>query len=77
MIPFLLLCFAAGIAIAVPVWIVAQRFGGHRGLHAARRFDPDDAVPCAIEPVALKGRLMPDLEGGDETPAAEDEGGSR
>jgi hypothetical protein len=77
MIPFLLLCFAAGIVIAVPVWIVFQRFGSRRGLLAARGFDPDDAVPCVIEPVALKGRLMPNLEGMDEGPASEDEGGTR
>ncbi|MGG1948694.1 hypothetical protein AB1286_28460 [Trinickia sp. NRRL B-1857] len=77
MIPFLLFCFAAGIVIAVPVWIVSQRFGARRGLQAARRFNPDDAVPCVIEPVALKGRLMPDLVGVDEAPASEDEGGAR
>lgn len=62
MIMFLLLCFVAGIVIAVPVWIVSQRFGARRGLHAARRFNPDDAVPYVIEPVALNGRLMSDLD---------------
>jgi hypothetical protein len=62
MIEFVLLCFIAGIVIAIPVWIVSQRLGTRRGLHAARHFNPDDAVPCEIEPVALKGRLMPDLE---------------
>jgi hypothetical protein len=62
MIEFLLLCFVAGIVIAIPVWIISQRLGARRGLHAARHFNPDDAVPCMIEPVALKGRLMPDLE---------------
>jgi hypothetical protein len=61
MIAFLIVCFAAGIVIAVPVWIASQRFGARRGLQAVRRFNPDDAVPCALEPVALKGRLMPDL----------------
>jgi hypothetical protein len=62
MIEFLLLCVIAGIVIAIPVWIISQRLGTRRGLHAARHFNPDDAVPCVIEPVALKGRLMPDLE---------------
>ncbi|CAB3667517.1 hypothetical protein [Trinickia soli] len=62
MIAFILLCFGAGIVLAVPVWIVSQRFGTRRGLHAARHFNPDDAVPCLIEPVVLKGRLTPDLE---------------
>ena len=62
MITFLVLCFAAGIVIAIPVWIVSQRCSARRGLQAVRRFNPDDAVPCLIEPVALKGRLMLDLE---------------
>lgn len=62
MIAFILLCFGAGVALAVPVWIVSQRFGASRGLGAARHFNPDDAVPCVIEPVVLKGRLMPDLD---------------
>ncbi|RDU98658.1 hypothetical protein [Trinickia dinghuensis] len=62
MIPFLILCVGAGIVFAIPVWIVSQRFGARRGLQAARRFNPDDAVPCVIEPVALRGRLMPDLD---------------
>lgn len=62
MIEFLLLCFIVGVVIAIPVWIISQRLGTRRGLHAARHFNPDDAVPCVIEAVALKGRLMPDLE---------------
>lgn len=62
MTPFLAACFMAGIIIAIPVWIISQRFGSRRGVAAARRFDPRDAVPCVIEPVALKGRLMPDLQ---------------
>ena len=62
MIEFLILCLAIGIVIAIPVWIVSQRFGARRGLQAARGFNPDDAVTCLIEPVALKGRLMPDLD---------------
>ncbi|WP_116138559.1 hypothetical protein [Trinickia diaoshuihuensis] len=74
---FLLLCFAAGIVIAVPVWIVSQRFGARRGLQAARRFNPDDAVPCVIEPVALKGRLMPDLDDVDGESAHEEQGEAR
>ena len=74
---FLLLCFAAGIVIAVPVWIVSQRFGARRGLQAARRFNPDDAIPCVIEPVALKGRLMPDLERAADEPGREAQGDAR
>ena len=77
MIPFLLLCFAAGIVMAVPLWVVSQRFGARRGLRDARGFDPADAVPCVIEPVALKGRLMPDLESVEDGPASENEGGAR
>lgn len=77
MIPFLILCFAGGIVIAIPLWIVSQRFGASRGLQAARRFDPDDAVPCMIEPVALKGRLMPDLEGVGDDGGHGEQGGAR
>lgn len=77
MIPFVILCFAAGIVIAIPVWIVSQRFGASRGLQAARRFNPDDAVPCVIEPVALKGRLMPDLEGAADEGGRNEQGGAR
>ena len=62
MIAFLVTCFAAGIVIAIPVWILSQRYGGRRKLQAVRGFDPDEAVPCTIEPVALKGRLVPDLD---------------
>jgi hypothetical protein len=77
MIPFLILCFAAGVVIAVPLWIVSQRFGASRGLQAARRFNPDDAVPCEIEPVALKGRLMPDLEDISDEAGHSGQGGAR
>ncbi|MFM0720595.1 hypothetical protein PQQ73_30215, partial [Paraburkholderia strydomiana] len=52
MMEFLLTCFAAGVVIAVPVWIVWQRGGARRGLAAMRGFDPHDAVRCDIEPVA-------------------------
>lgn len=62
MIDFLLMCFAAGFVIAIPVWILSQRFGTRRGLHEARRFKPDDALPYVIEPVVLKGRLVVDLD---------------
>ncbi|MEA3083086.1 MAG: hypothetical protein QOC89_783 [Paraburkholderia sp.] len=57
---FLLICFAAGLILAIPVWIVWQRAGSRRGLAAIRHFDPRDAVPCDIEPVALRARLLPD-----------------
>ncbi|ANB71976.1 hypothetical protein [Paraburkholderia phytofirmans] len=59
---FLLICFVAGLILAIPVWIVWQRAGSHRGLAAMRRFDPSNAVPCEIEPVALRARLLPDTE---------------
>lgn len=57
---FLLTCFAAGLIFSVPVWVVWQRGGSRRGLAAMRRFDPRDAVPCEMEPVALRARLLPD-----------------
>jgi hypothetical protein len=59
---FLLICFAAGLLLAIPVWIVWQRAGSRRGLAAMRRFDPRDAVPCDIEAVALRARLLPDVK---------------
>jgi hypothetical protein len=59
---FLLACFVTGLIIAIPVWIVWQRVGERRGLEAVRRFDPQDAVPCEIEPVALHARLLPDVD---------------
>lgn len=59
---FLLICFVTGLILAIPVWIVWQRAGSRRGLAAMRRFDPRDAVPCDIEPVALRARLLPDAE---------------
>ncbi|MFM0205410.1 hypothetical protein PQR53_36940 [Paraburkholderia fungorum] len=59
---FLLICFAAGLILAIPVWIVWQRAGSRRGLAAIRHFDPRDAVPCDIEPVALRARLLPDAD---------------
>jgi hypothetical protein len=63
---FLLTCFAAGLILAVPVWIVWQRAGARRGLAAMRGFDPRDAVRCDIEPVALRARLLPDAQHADE-----------
>jgi hypothetical protein len=63
---FLLTCFAAGVVIAVPVWIVWQRGGARRGLAAMRGFDPRDAVRCDIEPVAVRARLLPDAQRVDE-----------
>jgi hypothetical protein len=59
---FLLICFVAGLVLAIPVWIVWQRGGSRRGLAAIRHFDPRDAVPCDIEPVALRARLLPEAE---------------
>lgn len=66
MIAFLILCFVAGIVMAIPVWILSQRYGARRGLQVARRVDLDAVVPCVVEPVALKGRLMADLDGIEE-----------
>jgi hypothetical protein len=63
---FLLTCFAAGLILAVPVWIVWQRAGARSGLAAMRGFDPRDAVRCDIEPVALRARLLPDAQHADE-----------
>ena len=62
MIELVLLCFLAGIVLAVPLWIVAQRVGARHGLAAMRGVDPRDVVPCAIEPVARRARLLPALD---------------
>ncbi|HEY2021177.1 hypothetical protein [Paraburkholderia sp.] len=59
MIEWVLICFVAGLVMAVPVWIVWQRAGARRGLAGLRGFDPRDAVPCQMEPVALHARLLP------------------
>ncbi|QQC65050.1 hypothetical protein [Paraburkholderia ginsengisoli] len=63
---FLLTCFAAGVIVAVPVWIVWQRGGSRRRFAAMRGFDPNDAVRCEIEPVALRAWLLPDAHRIDE-----------
>ncbi|KVN29180.1 hypothetical protein WJ63_11050 [Burkholderia pyrrocinia] len=60
MIADIVIGFVVGIAIAVPVWLVAQHLGLGRGFRAPRRIDRHDAVPCEIVPVALRGRLLPD-----------------
>ncbi|MET1535281.1 hypothetical protein DF147_25225 [Burkholderia cenocepacia] len=65
MIAELVIGFIVGVAIAVPVWIVAQHLGIGRGFHAPRGIDRRDAVPCELVPVALRGRLLPDV-GGEE-----------
>ncbi|NHV30222.1 hypothetical protein [Burkholderia sp. D-99] len=62
MIAELVIGFVVGIAIAVPVWIVAQHLGIGRGFHAPRGIDRRDAVPCELVPVALRGRLLPGAE---------------
>ncbi|WP_423370719.1 hypothetical protein [Burkholderia sp. LMG 32019] len=64
MIAELVIGFVVGIAIAVPVWIVAQHLGIGRGFHAPRGIDRRDAVPCELVPVALRGRLLPGAEHG-------------
>jgi hypothetical protein len=58
MTPFLLICFAAGVVLAIPVWIVRQHSGSRRGLRLARGFDRRDAIPCTMAPVALNARLL-------------------
>ena len=63
---FFLTCFVSGLILAIPAWIVWQRSGARRGFVAARRFDPNDAVPCEFEPVALRARLLPDPARTDE-----------
>ncbi|KWE62723.1 hypothetical protein [Burkholderia sp. MSMB2157WGS] len=65
MIAELVIGFVVGIAIAVPVWIVAQHLGIGRGFSAPRGIDRRDAVPCELVPVVLRGRLLPGV-GGDE-----------
>ncbi|APA85224.1 hypothetical protein BJG93_07365 [Paraburkholderia sprentiae WSM5005] len=62
MIELVLMCFVAGMVVGLPVWIVWQRVGARRGLAAMRGFNPRDAVPCGIEPVALRARLLPALD---------------
>ncbi|AOK58839.1 hypothetical protein [Burkholderia ubonensis] len=59
MIADIVIGFVVGIAIAVPVWIIARHLGIGRGFRAPRRIDPHDVVPCEIVPVALRGRLLP------------------
>ncbi|NTZ05700.1 hypothetical protein [Burkholderia metallica] len=73
MIAELVIGFIVGIAIAVPVWIVAQHLGIGRGFHAPRGIDRRDAVPCELVPVALRGRLLPGV-GGDEGDEADKRG---
>lgn len=77
MIAFVGLCAIVGVIIAIPVWILWQRLSTRRGLHAARGFNPDDAVPCVMEPVALNGRLMPELQTADADMQRDENGGAR
>ncbi|KVT04601.1 hypothetical protein WT24_24240 [Burkholderia sp. MSMB1078WGS] len=65
MIADLVIGFVVGIAIAVPVWIVAQHLGIGRGFSAPRGIDRRDAVPCELVPVVLRGRLLPGASGDD------------
>ncbi|MCC8391029.1 hypothetical protein LJ656_00380 [Paraburkholderia sp. MMS20-SJTR3] len=74
MIEWLLMCFATGLLLALPVWIVWQRAGSRRALAAMRGFDPRDAVRCEIEAVALHARLLPSADAG---PAAAADSGER
>ena len=61
MIDVIVIGFVVGVAIAVPIWIVARHLGFGRSFHAPRRIDRHEAVPCDIVPVALRGRLLPDV----------------
>lgn len=66
MIAELVIGFVVGIAIAVPVWIIAQHLGLGRGFHAPRGLHRRDTVPCELVPVALRGRLLPEAGRTDE-----------
>jgi hypothetical protein len=55
---FLLICLVTGMVVAIPVWMLWQRFGTRRGLDGVKRFDPREAVPCTLEPVALSAQLV-------------------
>ncbi|MBU9219416.1 hypothetical protein [Burkholderia multivorans] len=66
MIAELVIGFLVGIAIAVPVWIVAQHLGVGRGFQAPGGLGRRDAVPCTLVPVALRGRLLPEAARADE-----------
>ncbi|PRE66653.1 hypothetical protein [Burkholderia multivorans] len=66
MIAELVIGFFVGIAIAVPVWIVAQHLGVGRGFQAPRGLGRRDAVPCTLVPVVLRGRLLPEAARADE-----------
>lgn len=57
-----LISFALGVVLAIPLWIVRQRSASRRGLRLARQFDRREAVPCALEPVALNACLLPQDE---------------
>lgn len=70
MIALLLVSFAAGVMLAIPVWIVSQR--SRPGVRLARRFDPRDVVPCELDPVVLDGRLLPRAGPAAKTDAAAD-----
>ncbi|SAK60072.1 hypothetical protein AWB76_02836 [Caballeronia temeraria] len=58
----LLISMLIGVLAGVPAWFAWQRAGARRGLMAARGFDPRDAAPCRIEPVALNARLLPEVD---------------
>jgi hypothetical protein len=66
MAAFFLISFAAGAVLAIPVWIVRQHVGARGALRVARDFDPRNATPCDLEPVALHGRLLPPPDGDGE-----------
>lgn len=45
MIDVIVIGFVVGVAIAVPIWIVARHLGFGRSFHAPRRIDRHEAVP--------------------------------
>ncbi|GBH27209.1 hypothetical protein [Burkholderia vietnamiensis] len=62
MIAELVIGFVVGIAIAIPVWIVAQHLGVGRRFQAPGGLARRDAVACELVPGALRGRLLPEFE---------------
>ncbi|MBR8361432.1 hypothetical protein KDW10_29310 [Burkholderia vietnamiensis] len=62
MIAELVIGFVVGIAIAIPVWIVAQHLGVGRRFQAPGGLARRDAFACELVPVALRGRLLPEFE---------------
>jgi hypothetical protein len=56
-----LICFVAGVVVAIPLWLIRQRSGALSGLQAASGLATRGAAPGALEPVVLHGRMLPEL----------------